>query len=70
MVSRRTHELLFNTVLALPNASRMGFVPSTCDSMDSFESASDFVERLARYRISCLALSVFPAPLSPDTIND
>jgi hypothetical protein len=54
-------ELLLSTVLAFPNASRIGFVSNTCCStflLRCGESEPLLQERRARYRMSCLADSV------------
>ena len=61
-------ELSFLTVLALPNASNNGFVSKTCFSTPLVPS-SCFAE-CAKYCMMCFAVSVFPAPDSPETKID
>ena len=64
-------ELLFRTVWAFPNASRMGLALKIC--CDRFENwrIPDFavgvseVATAARYCMTFLVFSVFPAPDSP-----
>ena len=64
-------ELSFRVVLALPIASITGFeariLASICVSPSSVPGAPQTV---ARYRIANLALTVLPAPDSPDTMID
>eukprot|EP00976_Prorocentrum_cordatum_P032781 667615-Prorocentrum_minimum.AAC.4 len=52
-------ELLLRRVFAFPNASRIGFVCSTCSSIPLPPA------RVARYCMAIFVVSVFPAPDSP-----
>jgi hypothetical protein len=59
-------ELLFQTVRALPKFSMMGFVCST----RLWRSPPAVAETAARYCSKILAVSVLPAPDSPEMMTD
>ena len=61
-------ELSFRVVLALPMASMMGDEARTLFS--TCVSVSDVPPTVAKYRIAYLALTVLPAPDSPETMID
>ena len=59
-------ELSFLTVLAFPNASKIGFVAKTDSCEVILLSALDsFSDKCAKYFIINFAASVLPEPLSP-----
>jgi hypothetical protein len=61
--STNREELLFLTVCAFPNASRMGFAWRICCSRLSTAWGPEAIA--ARYWITFFVFSVFPAPDSP-----
>lgn len=63
-------ELSLRTVLALPNASRMGLDSRTCCSIVPSSVDPVLLPRMARYFMMILHVSVFPAPDSPLTRMD
>ena len=58
-------ELLLRRVLALPKASRMGLASRTLFSSSSIVPTAPEPLTAARNLMTCLQLSVFPAPDSP-----
>ena len=61
-------ELSFRVVLALPIASMMGEDASTLFS--TWVSVAEVPPTVAKYRMAYFALTVLPAPDSPETIID
>ena len=61
-------ELSLRVVLALPMASMIGDEAST--RFSTCVSVAEVPPTVAKYRIAYLALTVFPAPDSPETIMD
>src|SRR6266480_6693180 len=71
----KREELSFRVVFALPKASMIGFVARICSSVWVIAAvprcllldADTGDSRVAKYRITYLALTVLPAPDSPET---